>query len=169
MPTRTLKTAFVCINCNHASGSWPWTKTCPLFVGGWKHQKESLQVTFDMGRGVPPEETVCAGCKGQLIGPGVAHQATAANCQCQHPCQPQVSKAGVYELCQKSAAASECLLKNKTNQVASLYMTALFFIGTIKRLDCGDWILELKRYKHVFVLDQVASNVIVAMPSSCHV
>lgn len=54
-----------------------------------------------MGRSVPPEETVCAGCEGQLTGPGVAHQATAAHCQCQHPCQPQVSKAGVYELWQK--------------------------------------------------------------------
>lgn len=62
-----------------------------------------------MGRGVPFEETVCAGREGQLTGPGVAHQATAAHCQCQHPRQPQVFKAGVYDLWQKHAPAS-CLL-----------------------------------------------------------
>lgn len=43
-----------------------------------------------MGRGVPPEETVCAGRAGQLTGPGVAYQAAATHCQRQHPCQPQV-------------------------------------------------------------------------------
>lgn len=61
-----------------------------------------------MGRGVPFEEIVCAGCEGQLTGPGVAHQTTAAHCQCQHTRQPQVSKAGVYDLWQKHAAL--CLL-----------------------------------------------------------
>ena len=49
-----------------------------------------------MGRRVSPEETVCAGRPGQLSGPGLAHQAAAAHRQCQHSCQPQVSKAGVY-------------------------------------------------------------------------
>lgn len=51
-----------------------------------------------MGRCVSSEETVCAGCPGQLRGPGLAHQAAAAHCQCQHSCQPQVFETGVYEL-----------------------------------------------------------------------
>lgn len=111
-----------------------------------------------MGRGVPPEETVCAGCEGQLTGPGMAHQATAAHCQCQHPRQPQVSKAGVYELRQKHAAASlvfnlisQC--KKIFNQAAILYTTALFFPSKVRHLARGSSILELKRSKDVFSVE----------------
>lgn len=51
-----------------------------------------------MGWSVPSEETVRAGRPGQLRGPGLAHQAAAAHRQRQHSRQPQVFKAGVYEL-----------------------------------------------------------------------
>lgn len=115
-----------------------------------------------MGRGVPPEETVCAGREGQLTGPGMAHQATAAHCQCQHPRQPQVSKAGVYELRQKRAAAllvfnlvSQC--KKILNQVA-VHTTALFFPSKVRHLACGSSILELS--EDVLVLNHVALNAI---------
>lgn len=63
-----------------------------------------------MGRRVPSEETVRAGCPGQLRGPGLAHQAAAAHHQRQHSCQPQVFKAGVYELHQnRTELRSECM------------------------------------------------------------
>lgn len=49
-----------------------------------------------MGRCVSSEEVVCTGRPGQLCGPGMAHQATAAHRQRQHSCQPKVFKTGVY-------------------------------------------------------------------------
>lgn len=116
-----------------------------------------------MGRGVPPEETVCAGREGQLTGPGMAHQATAAHCQCQHPRQPQVSKAGVYELRRKRAAAllvlnlvSQC--KKILNQAAVVHTTALLFPSKVRHLACGSSILELS--EDVLVLNHVALNAI---------
>lgn len=63
-----------------------------------------------MGRCVSSEETVCAGRPGQLSGPGLAHQAAAAHRQCQHSCQPQVFKTGVYVLQTPHHAATEPLL-----------------------------------------------------------
>lgn len=76
----------------------PWTKPCPVFVGGWKHQKEFVQVTLHVGWSFPTEEVVRAGRQGQLCGPGLANQAAAADRQRQHPRQPKVFKAGVYDV-----------------------------------------------------------------------
>lgn len=122
-----------------------------------------------MGRGVPPEETVCAGREGQLTGPGMAHQATATHCQCQHPRQPQVSKTGVYELQQKRAAALlvfnlilQC--KKILNQAVIVYTTALFFRSKVRHLAFGSSNLELS--KDVLVLNHVSLNAILVMQYS---
>lgn len=75
----------------------------------------------------------------------MAHQATAAHCQCQHPRQPQVSKAGVYEPRQKRAAASLVFnliseSQKNLNQAAVLSTTALLFPSKVRHLGhlaCG--------------------------------
>lgn len=68
-----------------------------MSAGGREHQEEPVQAALHVGRGLPPQEAVRAGCPGQRSGPGMAHQAAAAAHQ-RHPRQPQVPEAGAPTL-----------------------------------------------------------------------